>query len=50
MTGNERPLVHEQVRVARELAESNGLRVNFSGSTLGLASEHVLPEANPASR
>jgi choline dehydrogenase-like flavoprotein len=50
MTDNERALLRDQVRVARELVEANGFRVNFSGSTLGLDSERIWPDANPASR
>jgi choline dehydrogenase-like flavoprotein len=34
----------------REMVESCGYRVNFSGSALGLDSPDVWPEANPLSR
>jgi len=49
-TEAERAQLREQVRVARELAETCGLRVNFAGSPLGLDSPDVWPDANPLSR
>ena len=50
MTGNERALLREQNRVAREMLEANGYQVNFCGSALGLDSERVWPDADPVSR
>src|SRR5581483_7156809 len=49
-TDAERQQLREQVRVAREMAESCGLRVNFAGSPLGLDSKDVFPDADPISR
>lgn len=50
MTGNERTLLREQTRMARQMCEANGYRINFSGSALGLDSERVWPDADPVSR
>lgn len=50
MTENERKLLREQTRTVREMVESCGYRVNFSGSALGLDSSDVWPEADPFSR
>lgn len=50
LTDNERSLLHEQVRGVREMVEHAGVRVNFAGSTLGLDSRRVFPEADPFSR
>lgn len=47
---NERGLLREQVRTAREMLEYAGFRVNFAGSTLGLDSRKVWPDADPISR
>lgn len=47
---NERGLLREQVRSAREMLEYAGFRVNFAGSTLGLDSRKVWPDADPISR
>jgi choline dehydrogenase-like flavoprotein len=49
-TEAERAQLRVQVRVAREMAESCGLRVNFAGSPLGLDSPDVWPDADPISR
>jgi choline dehydrogenase-like flavoprotein len=49
-TDAERGQLREQVRVAREMVESFGARVNFAGSPLGLDSKHVFPDADPISR
>ena len=50
LTDNERALLREQVRGMREMAENAGVRVNFAGSTLGLDSRRVFPDADPVSR
>ena len=50
ITDNERALLREQVRAVREMVESCGYRVNFAGSTLGLDSKKVFPDADPISR
>lgn len=50
LTENERALLREQVRGVREMVESAGVRVNFAGSTLGLDSRKVFPDADPFSR
>ncbi|MBO0728366.1 MAG: GMC family oxidoreductase, partial [Acidimicrobiaceae bacterium] len=50
LTENERALLREQVRGVREMVEYCGYRVNFAGSTLGLDSRKVFPDADPVSR
>jgi choline dehydrogenase-like flavoprotein len=50
LTDNERGLLREQARGVREMMEHWGGRVNFSGSTLGLDSPDVFPDADPISR
>lgn len=50
LTENERALLREQVRGVREMVEHAGVRVNFAGSTLGLDSRKVFPDADPFSR
>ena len=50
LTDNEKALLREQVRGMREMAENAGVRVNFAGSTLGLDSKRVFPDADPFSR
>jgi choline dehydrogenase-like flavoprotein len=50
ITENEQALMREQMRGLRELAEVNGYRVNFAGSTLGLDSRKVWPDVDPISR
>ena len=50
MSENERKLLRQQILTVREMVESCGYRVNFSGSALGLDSPDVWPEANPISR
>ena len=50
ITDNERNLMRAQVRGLREMAEASDYQVNFVGSTLGLDSEKVWPEADPFSR
>jgi choline dehydrogenase-like flavoprotein len=50
ITDNERALMRAQVAGLRELAEASGYRVNFVGSTLGLDSRKVWPDADPLSR
>ncbi len=50
LTEDERALVREQVRTAREMLEYAGFRPNFNGSTLGLDSSAVWPGADPVSR
>jgi choline dehydrogenase-like flavoprotein len=47
---NERALLREQVRTAREMLENAGFHVNFAGSSLGLDSKDVWPDADPISR
>lgn len=48
---NERELLREQTRSIREMVESCGYRVTFSGSTLGLDNEkEVFPDADWLSR
>jgi len=50
ITDNERALMREQVRGLREMAEASGYNVNFVGSTLGLDSKKVWPDADPIRR
>ena len=50
LSGNERALLDAQVREVREMSEYCGYRVSFAGSTLGLDSRKVLPNADPLSR
>lgn len=50
LTENERALLREQVRGVREMVENAGVRVNFAGSTSGLDSRKVFPDADPISR
>jgi choline dehydrogenase-like flavoprotein len=50
LTDDDRALLHEQVRSAREMLEYAGFRPNFNGSTLGLDSRTVWPDADPISR
>ena len=50
LADNERALLREQVRGVREMLEYAGVRVNFAGSTLGLDSRKVFPDADPFSR
>jgi choline dehydrogenase-like flavoprotein len=50
ITDNERALMRGQVAGMREMAEACGYRVNFVGSTLGLDSRKVWPDADPVSR
>jgi choline dehydrogenase-like flavoprotein len=50
LTDNERALLREQVRGVREMVEYAGARVDFAGSTLGLDSRKVFPDADPISR
>lgn len=47
---NERALLTAQVRASREMLEQAGFRVNFAGSSLGLDSPKVWPNADPFSR
>jgi choline dehydrogenase-like flavoprotein len=47
---NERALLAAQVKGLREMAELSGVRVNFAGSSLGLDSRRVWPDADPLSR
>ena len=42
--------LREQVRTAREMLEHAGFHVNFAGSSLGLDSKDVWPDADPISR
>ncbi|MGP3533244.1 GMC oxidoreductase [Microbacterium sp. RD1] len=50
VTDNERALMRAQVSGLREMAEANGYSVNFAGSSLGLDSRKVWPDADPISR
>ena len=50
LTDHERALLREQVRTSREMLEHAGFQVNFVGSTLGLDSRKVFPDADPLSR
>lgn len=50
LTDNERALLREQVRGVREMVEYAGAKVSFAGSTLGLDSRKVFPDADPFSR
>jgi choline dehydrogenase-like flavoprotein len=50
LTDNERALMREQVRAVREMVEYCGYQVSFAGSTLGLDSRKVFPDADPVSR
>ncbi|MGN6220878.1 MAG: GMC oxidoreductase [Microbacterium sp.] len=47
---NERALLREQVRGVREMVEYTGGQVSFAGSSLGLDSKKVFPDADPLSR
>jgi choline dehydrogenase-like flavoprotein len=47
---NERALMRAQMRGLREMAEACQYRVNFVGSTLGLDSKRIWPDADPFSR
>lgn len=47
---NELALLRAQVRTSREMLEQAGFRVNFAGSSLGLDSPNVWPNADPFSR
>lgn len=47
---NEHALLAAQVRTSREMLEQAGFRVNFAGSSLGLDSPKVWPNADPFSR
>jgi choline dehydrogenase-like flavoprotein len=47
---NERTLMREQVRAAREMSETCGYQLNFNGSALGLDSTKVFTDADPISR
>lgn len=47
---NERNLMRAQVKGLREMAEAAGCKVNFVGSSLGLDSRRVWPDADPLSR
>ena len=49
--GNERTMIREQLRTVREIMDSVGARIDFSGSPFGLEDEkNALPEANWLSR
>lgn len=50
LSDNERALLREQVRGVREMVEYTGGVVNFAGSSLGLDSPKVFPDADPFSR
>jgi choline dehydrogenase-like flavoprotein len=50
LSDNERALLRAQVREVREMIEYCGGKVNFAGTTLGLDSPRVFPQADPASR
>lgn len=50
ITDNERALMRAQVAGLREMADASGYRVNFAGSSLGLDSRKVWPDADPISR
>lgn len=50
MRDNERALLREQTRVIKEIFDSNGYQITFSGSPLGLDSKHVWPDRDPLSR
>ena len=50
LTEDDRALVTEQVRAAREMLEHAGFRPNFNGSTLGLDAGDVWPDADPVRR
>jgi choline dehydrogenase-like flavoprotein len=50
MSDNERAIVHEQVRAAREMLEYCGYRLDFVASPLGLDSQDAFRDADPISR
>lgn len=50
VSDNERALMREQMRVAKEMVQACGYRLNFTGSALGLDSRKVFPDADPISR
>ncbi len=50
LTENDRALLRAQVQSSREMLDYAGFQINFAGSTLGLDSRKVFPDADPASR
>lgn len=50
LSDNDRALLREQVRCSLEMLDAAGMRINFTGSTLGLSSKKVFPDADPISR
>ncbi|WNM23580.1 GMC family oxidoreductase [Demequina capsici] len=50
ISDNERAMMRAQMAGLREMAETAGYRVNFVGSTVGLDSKKIWPDADPFSR
>jgi len=49
-TANEHAIMRAQMNGLRDMALANGYRINFVGSTLGLDSKKIWPDADPFSR
>ncbi len=50
LSDNDRAQLREQVRCTLEMFDAAGFKVNFCGSTLGLSSKNVWPDADRISR